>query len=338
MTQKDLILKWNEEHVTPTNIHNKLKELFGDKALSLSTVSYTIRSLSWNATKPGTQFQVGKPPNLRIDQLILKCLDEDPTLSCHEIAQRIRANYSSVRYVLINRLNYKCYNLKWLPHFLNDSMKKNRVTYSQQLLDILLKCQKNDFKFILTGDESWFFYYSPHCCQWVHEDEEVPRMVKGNFLVPKRMITIFWNTNGIALLHVLPQNSHMNSTIFIEDILTPLTKFPAYVDAKSSRKKFYLHFDNARAHKAKCVDDFLAQKKFTIPVNPAYSPDLAPSDFYLFGKLKNKFKGVIFESPDELESSIRYEFERIPKSELMSVFNGWIERLQRCIQIEGDYI
>ena len=152
------------------------------------------------------------------------------------------------------------------------------------------------------------------------------------------MITIFWNTNGITLLHVLPKGAHMNSSIFTEEILSPLTKLPAYVEAKKSRKKYYIHFDKARSHKAKKVDDYLAQKKFTVPPHPAYSPDLAPSDFYLFGKLKKKFECVMFESAEELEEAIRDEFSKISKNELKSVFNGWIERLQRCIEIGGSYI
>ena len=162
MTQKDLILKWHKEQISPTGIHEKLKDLFGDKALSVSTVSYTIRSLSWNETKPNPEIHPGRPPNLKIDLLILECLEDDQTLSCREIAKIIRVDYASVRYVLINRLHYKCYNLKRIPHFLNDQMKENRVEYSKQLLCVLLKCQKNNFKFILTGDESWFCYFTPH--------------------------------------------------------------------------------------------------------------------------------------------------------------------------------
>ena len=100
----------------------------------MSTVSYTIRSLSWSETKPNTEIHPGRPPNLKIDLLILECLEDDPTLSCREIAKIIRVDYASVRYVLINRLHYKCYNLKWIPHFLNDQIYENCVEYSKQVV------------------------------------------------------------------------------------------------------------------------------------------------------------------------------------------------------------
>ena len=46
----------------------------------------------------------------------------------------------------------------------------------------------------------------------------------------------------------------------------------------------------------------------------------------------------MFESTEELEDEIRDEFSKISKDELKSVFNGWIERLQGCIEIGGAYI
>ena len=107
MTQKDLVLKWNEQHLTPTQIHEKLKDLFEEKSISLSTVSRTIRQLSWTSTKQEPEKRSGRPPNYKIDMAILECLDSDPYFSCCEIAKIIKIDYSSVRYVLINRLHFK---------------------------------------------------------------------------------------------------------------------------------------------------------------------------------------------------------------------------------------
>lgn len=59
--------------------------------------------------------------------------------------------------------------------------------------------------------------------------------------------------NGVALLKILPPGEHINSPTFIEKVFDPLTGYPTFVEAKKLRKKFYLHFDNARPHKAKCV-------------------------------------------------------------------------------------
>lgn len=71
------------------------------------------------------------------------------------------------------------------------------------------------------------------------------------------MIVIFWNINGIALLKILPPCEHINSTTFIEEVFDHLTLYPTFFEAKNSEEKFYLHFDNARSHKAKCVSDYM---------------------------------------------------------------------------------
>ena len=42
----------------------------------------------------------------------------------------------------------------------------------------------------------------------------------------------------------------------------------------------FLHFDNARPHAAEHEVDEMGFKKLP---HPPYSPDLAPSDFFLFG-------------------------------------------------------
>jgi hypothetical protein len=42
------------------------------------------------------------------------------------------------------------------------------------------------------------------------------------------------------------------------------------------------------------VREFLATKQITTLEHPAYSPDLAPSDFFLFPKIKEILKGRHF--------------------------------------------
>jgi transposase len=55
-----------------------------------------------------------------------------------------------------------------------------------------------------------------------------------------------------------------------------------------------LHHDNAPAHSTALVQAFLANYHITQVCQPPYSPDLAPSDFWLFPKLKSPLKGRRF--------------------------------------------
>jgi transposase len=67
------------------------------------------------------------------------------------------------------------------------------------------------------------------------------------------------------------------------------------------KKAWILHQDNASAHNALAVKQFLAHKYIPVLEQPPYSPDLAPCDFYLCPKLKSALKGTHFQSADELK-------------------------------------
>lgn len=41
-----------------------------------------------------------------------------------------------------------------------------------------------------------------------------------------------FNVNGIAILDILPKSTHMNSTIFISNVLEPFMKYPQLVELK----------------------------------------------------------------------------------------------------------
>ena len=73
--------------------------------------------------------------------------------------------------------------------------------------------------------------------------------------------------------------------------------------------------DNAPIHRAAAVSEVMEEKLIQRAPHPPYSPDLAPSDFYLFGKLKSRLSGTEFRSSDEIIEWIRDEFAKIPRDE-----------------------
>jgi hypothetical protein len=58
-----------------------------------------------------------------------------------------------------------------------------------------------------------------------------------------------------------------------------------------------------------------------------YSPDLAPSDSFLFGHVKGKLMGYRAETPSELLVCIRVIMAEIPRETLNTVFLEWMEWL-----------
>jgi hypothetical protein len=72
--------------------------------------------------------------------------------------------------------------------------------------------------------------------------------------------------------------------------------------------------------------------------HPPYSQNLAPSDFYLFGYLKDRLQGHHFEDGDQLYDAVIALTGIIDKVTLQRVFLEWIERLRRYIDTNGEYV
>jgi histone-lysine N-methyltransferase SETMAR len=65
-----------------------------------------------------------------------------------------------------------------------------------------------------------------------------------------------------------------------------------------------LLLDNARPHTALATQERIQQLQWELLEHPPYSPDLAPTDFHLFGPLKNHLGGKCF-AEEEVETDLR---------------------------------
>jgi len=72
--------------------------------------------------------------------------------------------------------------------------------------------------------------------------------------------------------------------------------------------------------KNKSKEEFLATKQITVLEHPAYSPDLAPSDFFLLPKLKETLKGRHFDDIDDIRSNTTEVLKAIPQNQLQNDF------------------
>lgn len=69
---------------------------------------------------------------------------------------------------------------------------------------------------------------------------------------------------------------------------------------------------------------------------PAYSPDISPSDYILFGYIKSKLRGKIFKTRDELFEDIYEILNSISEEILIEVFKSWIKRCKNVINRKGN--
>jgi histone-lysine N-methyltransferase SETMAR len=94
--------------------------------------------------------------------------------------------------------------------------------------------------------------------------------------------------------------------------------------------------DNPTPHRVKLTKSCFKTLRLREVAHPPYSPDLASSDFYLFGKLKEQMAGSEFESAEDFLGMIRWLANSILREELESVFQEWERRLEEGIRNGGD--
>jgi len=85
------------------------------------------------------------------------------------------------------------------------------------------------------------------------------------------------------------------------------------------------------------VREFLATKQITVLKYPAYSLDLAPSEFFLFLKIKEILKGRHFDDIDDIRSNTTAARKAIPQNQFQNCFEGWTRCWHQCIASQGEY-
>ena len=83
-------------------------------------------------------------------------------------------------------------------------------------------------------------------------------------------------------------------------------------------KSWLLHHDNAPAHNALSIRQFLAENNIAVLEQPPYLPDLAPCDFFLFPKLKGVIKETRFQDSKAITTAVTKELQVIPMKSFRS--------------------
>jgi hypothetical protein len=71
--------------------------------------------------------------------------------------------------------------------------------------------------------------------------------------------------------------------------------------------------------------------------HPPYSPDLSPSDFFLFGYLKQYLRGMVFAKIEDLQKEVDRFLSTLTADMLQRVFLHWIVRCKTVIATGGEY-
>jgi len=114
---------------------------------------------------------------------------------------------------------------------------------------------------------------------------------------------VFLDCEEVILVDVIQRGKTVNSDAYISALKKMRKHFQQVWPDKKLREMLLQH-DNTRPHTYQDYESHHTNG-WTMLLLPPYSPSLAPSDFHLFGPLKDAIQGRRFETDDDVVSLVR---------------------------------
>jgi len=143
---------------------------------------------------------------------------------------------------------------------------------------------------------------------------------------------------SVILEHYMPIGTTVTSASYsdlLKNYLQPAIKSKRYGLLSSG---VLLQHDNARPHTAHTTVATITDLHFECLPHPPYSPELDPSDFTMFGPLKEAMGGKKFRSDEEVRHAVHEWLRELPKEFFPKGIYALCKCWRTCIERGGDYV
>lgn len=333
-----------KEGVNAKEIFDRLSKVYTSDAPSYATVTRWFAEFKHGRQSIEDDPKCGGPKTAtdaehvaQVESLILA----NRRLKVSEIAQEIGISQGSVYNIIHTNLHMSKVSARWVPRNLSIQDKHCRMEASRELLD-LFNSNPDDFMArLVTGDETWLHHWDPETkqesMQWKHAESPAPKKFKTQASAGKIMASVFWDCQGLLLIDYMPHKTTINAEYYAQLLKKLRSAIKEKRRGKLSKGIFLLH-DNAPVHKARVAQAALKDCGFEQLNHPPYSPDLAPSDFYLFRNLKKYLRGRRFRDDEELKEETEAWFAGQEETFFFRGIASLKEKWGKCIELRGNYI
>lgn len=321
-----------------------LNAAFGDEAPSRAMVFRWFAEFKRGRRSFEDEPRSGRPSTAVTEDnvgAVRSMLQHDRRITNENFQNRLSVGSAAVNTILHDHLGVTRRCARWVPHQLSDEQRETRVRWCQFMIRKFNDGRSRNLPKVVTGDETWIYQHDPETKQqstvWLFPGEDPPVKFKRTRSVGKQMVASFFSMEGHVATVPLVERRTVNAEWYTGVCLPHVFQKWSEKHPRTGLQGLLLHHDNASAHTSAVTLDFLTENGVQLVSHPAYSPDLAPCDWFLFPYVKSKLRGTHFPSPEEA----RIEFERvisgIPSETWREVFVKWFHRMHRCVETGGGY-
>ena len=327
-----------------TETHAEMVCVYGQDTPSLRTVQRWAAEFSRGRKGLADDPRSGRPSTSTNEEKVAEVEDivfADRRVRVVQIALELGISVGSVSTILHDHLGLSKVSARWVPRMLTLDNKRRRVECATELLSRWNADAGAFEQRLITGDETWLYHYDPETKQasmeWRRPNEPAPRKFKAQKSAVKVMGIFFWDSMGIVHLEYLPHGATVTGHYYAE-VLDRL-----HIAVKNKRRGklaagILLLQDNAPAHTSQVAVNAATRNGFELLPHPAYSPDMAPSDFFLFKHLKKSLRGRRYTTDEELKSTVEAWCSAQSSEFFLDGFRDLPKRWEKCINRGGDYI
>jgi histone-lysine N-methyltransferase SETMAR len=309
--------------------------VYGQEALDVRTCQRWFERFKAEDFDLNDKERSGRPVEAE-DDVLSNLIEEDPRLTTRELALELSVSHTTV----CNRLHalgkkQRCG--KWVPH------KLSEINIAQRLNTCVFlssRQKKKSFLWkIVTGDEKWLYYDNPvNKKQWLSPGQASLTTPKPEQHRKKVMLCVWWDQKGIIYYEILEPKQTVNADLYSQQ----LTRLSQALDrnrpykSNGNRKVILLH-DNASPHIAKTTCKTIEELGWEVLPHPAYSPDLAPSDYHLFRSMEHFFRERSYLEIENIKKDVASFFASKPASFYEKGIHSLPERWAKVIASDGNY-
>jgi [histone H3]-lysine36 N-dimethyltransferase SETMAR len=325
--------------------HTEMRATVGDEAPSSATVFRWYSRFQTGHLDLADDPHEGRPKTATDDQNVAAVealLNEDPNVTYQTIEETLGLDARSINRIMHDHLGLSKKSARWVPRDLSEEEKVRRVEFARQFLKDFDEGRSSKFNMLVTGDETWVHFYDPQLksqsSQWSSVGARPPTKFRRQSSAGKVMVAVFFSKRKIVAPVELEEGCTVTSQWYSEKCLPKVFAQLSSPRGKDNLRRWFLHHDNAPAHKAARTMDALAAVGINLVEPAPYSPDLAPCDFFLFPKIKKNLRGIRFETRAAVLEALQVELEKLEKHDFEVCFDAWIYRMKKCIDVGGNYV